>query len=195
MPNRGTGPPKSVLAVRSRQQVRPVDRVLLRKLTRWLLVERLSVREFEIGVHLVAAAEISRLNEAFLGHAGATDVITFDYREPEAAAPVCDVACRRPERCGQAQDRLTKETAGQALFHGEIYISLDAAVTQARRFRTSWQSELARYLIHGFLHLAGYDDLEPAARRCMKQEEDRLLQLASATFPIRQLARKQQRNN
>jgi ssRNA-specific RNase YbeY (16S rRNA maturation enzyme) len=39
--------------------------------------------------------------------------------------------------------------------------------------------ELARYLVHGILHLRGYDDRRPAARREMKKEENRVLKALS----------------
>ena len=68
-------------------------------------------------------------------------------------------------------------------------ISIPDAVKQACEFRTTWQSELVRYALHGLLHLRGFDDLEPAPRRRMKCEEERLLKLVRARFPLRQLAR------
>ena len=61
------------------------------------------------------------------------------------------------------------------------------AVDQARQFRTKWESELVRYLIHGVLHLCGYDDQRPADRRRMKREEDRLLKQIGRLFPIKKL--------
>jgi probable rRNA maturation factor len=71
--------------------------------------------------------------------------------------------------------------------HGEIFISIDDAKSQAREFRTSWQSELARYVIHGVLHLRGFDDLRPADRRKMKREENRLLKEIARLFPLSKL--------
>jgi probable rRNA maturation factor len=97
---------------------------------------------------LINAKEMTRLNEEFLGHAGSTDVITFNYQEG----------------------------AGEGIgLDGEIFISVDDAVASAPRFRATWQSELVRYLAHGMLHLRGYEDGGPAARREMKKEENRLL--------------------
>jgi probable rRNA maturation factor len=72
---------------------------------------------------------------------------------------------------------------------GEIFICVDEAVLQARRFRTSWPSEVVRYLVHGVLHLRGYDDLQPAARRRMKRQENRLLRALAARFSLSQLER------
>ena len=73
--------------------------------------------------------------------------------------------------------------------HGEIFICIDEAVTQARRFRTTWPSELVRYLVHGILHLQGYDDLTPAARRKMKREENRLLQQLARHYLLQRLSK------
>ena len=70
---------------------------------------------------------------------------------------------------------------------GEILICVDEAITQARAFRASWQSELVRYLIHGVLHLKGYTDKVAAARRKMQREEERLLQKMASIFDFRQL--------
>ena len=58
---------------------------------------------------------------------------------------------------------------------------------QAARFRTTWPDELARYLIHGLLHLRGYTDTRPAARRRMKLAEDRLLRAMRRRFDLSKL--------
>ena len=61
---------------------------------------------------------------------------------------------------------------------------MDEAELQARRFRTSWQSELVRYIVHGMLHLCGYNDERASQRREMKLEENRLLAELLAEFPV-----------
>jgi probable rRNA maturation factor len=66
---------------------------------------------------------------------------------------------------------------------------MDEAVWQARKFRTSWQSEIVRYLVHGVLHLLGQDDSSNSERRKMKREENRLLRELSRRFSLAQLAR------
>lgn len=114
---------------------------------------------FELCLYLVAAPEMTRLNRGFLHHEGSTDVITFNYADPAHVESI----------------------------NGEIFICLDDAVAQARQFRTTWQSELVRYVIHGVLHLRGYDDQQPAARKIMKREEERLLRKISRRFPLSKL--------
>ncbi|MEI8316222.1 MAG: rRNA maturation RNase YbeY [Verrucomicrobiota bacterium] len=59
--------------------------------------------------------------------------------------------------------------------HGELIISVARAIDQARRYRTTPSRELALYIVHGVLHLQGYDDLTPGKRRQMRAAERRLL--------------------
>lgn len=59
--------------------------------------------------------------------------------------------------------------------HGEIFISLDTAQRQAAENAETYEREVARYLIHALLHLAGWDDREPAARAAMHAEQERIL--------------------
>ena len=150
----------SELVVRNRQDTRNVDLRLFRDIARSLLTDLIAVEECELGVHLVGASEMARLNEEFLKHRGSTDVIAFNHADLRTAC-----------------------------LHGEVFLCLDEAVTQAKRFRSSWQSELVRYLVHGILHLRGFGDSTPDARRKMKREENRLLRLLARTFPINRLAR------
>jgi probable rRNA maturation factor len=58
---------------------------------------------------------------------------------------------------------------------GELIISVQRAVAQARRFRTTPAHELALYIVHGLLHLRGYDDRTPRQRTRMRAAERRLL--------------------
>jgi rRNA maturation RNase YbeY len=158
----GVPPRRKVsLGLFNRQKTRRVDAALWRRAARSLLEElpphrprggkgKDSREDGRLGVHLIDAKEMTRLNEEFLGHAGSTDVITFNYQEQAAG-----------------------------FLSGEIFISVDDAVAAAPRFRTTWQSELVRYLAHGMLHLRGYEDDGPSARREMKKEENRLLKQLS----------------
>jgi rRNA maturation RNase YbeY len=72
---------------------------------------------------------------------------------------------------------------------GEIYISVADAVKQAREFKTNWQEEVARYVVHGILHLRGYDDLSADKRKVMKREENRLMRRMQQRFDLRKVAR------
>ena len=54
---------------------------------------------------------------------------------------------------------------------GEIYISLQRAKAQARRYGVSYEDELKRLLVHGLLHLMGYDHIKRADRAVMEDRE------------------------
>lgn len=60
---------------------------------------------------------------------------------------------------------------------GEICVSADTAAAYARRHRTDFSRELLLYVVHGWLHLAGYDDLRPAKKRRMRAAEARAFRL------------------
>jgi probable rRNA maturation factor len=63
---------------------------------------------------------------------------------------------------------------------GEICISADAALRQTKAAKNNFSDELTLYLVHGWLHLAGYDDLAPRAKRKMRAAEARALKLLRA---------------
>jgi rRNA maturation RNase YbeY len=137
-----------------------MDIHLLRRITRHLLETELAFPGYELGIHFVEPAQMARMNQRYLGHAGSTDVVTFDHSEA---------------RGGQ--------------LHGELFISVADAAVQAREFRTTWQAEVVRYIIHGILHLSGFDDLSAGPRRVMKREENRLLRKVEEQFPFAQLSK------
>jgi probable rRNA maturation factor len=107
---------------------------------------------------------MTRLNEEHLKHKGPTDVIAFNYR-PGA-----------------------ERAAGGEPLHGDIFLCLEVARRQARAFRATWQEEMVRYLIHGLLHLQGFDDLDAVSRREMKAIEDRLTRRARGCFRLSRLS-------
>jgi probable rRNA maturation factor len=59
--------------------------------------------------------------------------------------------------------------------HGEIVISAHTALRQARVFGNSLRSEIQLYLLHGLLHLAGFNDNDPGERKKMHQLQEKLL--------------------
>ena len=82
-----------------------------------------------LNINFVSGAEIHRINKEFLNHDFTTDIITFNY------------------------------TGNKLDFDGEIFISIDDARFNAKKYKVDLQIELARLVIHGILHLMGYNDL------------------------------------
>jgi len=150
------------LSISNRQQKLRLQTGQWRVFTAAIIRDLPGIATFELGVYIMGTAEIVLLNETFLRHRGSTDVITFDYSPAES-------------------DGATEP--GAAPVHGEIFICADEAVAQAKRFRTTWQRELARYIVHGILHLVGFDDLRAVDRRRMKQAEDLILERHGNAIP------------
>ncbi len=63
--------------------------------------------------------------------------------------------------------------------HGEIFISVETARRQARAFRTSLKDELQLYVVHGLLHLRGFDDKSASSARVMRTTQNRVLREAT----------------
>lgn len=66
---------------------------------------------------------------------------------------------------------------GEDKIEGEIYISHERAFMQASTYNVTFDEEIIRLMIHGVLHLAGYDDLQEEEQSKMRLEESRLLDL------------------
>ena len=63
--------------------------------------------------------------------------------------------------------------------HGEIFISAEMAKRNARRFGNSLARELRLYVVHGLLHLHGFDDRDPAGARKMESVQRKILAKAA----------------
>lgn len=66
---------------------------------------------------------------------------------------------------------------------GEICVSVDTALRVSKERGTSFNEELLLYVVHGWLHLAGYDDLKPVLKREMRRAEARAMGLLRKTPP------------
>jgi len=156
----------STLKFENKQRTKPVNRALLKEIALTALAE-LGIAHWDLTFYLVDAKRMAEINETQMGHEGPTDVITFDYSDPVPRS-----AFRTPRS-----------------LLGEIFICVDVAVSQSREFRTTWQSEVVRYIVHALLHLCGHDDLKPVARREMKRHENRLVRKLGRDFTFTKIAR------
>lgn len=115
--------------------------------------------------HRVNTARLQKLAGAFDSKFSALSVVLVSDRQ------MAGLNLRYHNTPGPT-DILTFDYGGGT---GELIISVDHAVSQARRYRTTPVRELALYVVHGLLHLAGYDDRTPVQRRRMRAAERRLL--------------------
>lgn len=116
------------------------------------------VPEAEISLALTDDAEIHRINREFLEHDYPTDVISF-------ALPI--------------EDSLPANSANppSSRIDGELVISVETAAREAAAQGWSLESEVILYVVHGLLHLCGYDDQIDAARRQMRNRERQIMSL------------------
>ncbi len=116
-----------------------------------------------LNLILTPSDVMATMNEAYLGHEGRTDVLTFDLRDTEVA---------------HLQEDDTEECVA------EVYVCPDVAVEYSAKFGTTPSRELVLYMVHGMLHLAGEDDLEEEARLSMRKAENRVMTALAERFSL-----------
>jgi probable rRNA maturation factor len=120
-----------------------------RKIREWI-IKSADNEDHTIGVvnYILTSDQILlQLNKEYLRHSTLTDIITFDLSETD------------------------KEITG------DIFISIDRAKENARKFKVGIRQELNRLFIHGVLHLMGYKDKTQEERELMREKEEFYLSL------------------
>lgn len=90
---------------------------------------------------------LKQINIQYLNHKTYTDIITFNYNPAKGE------------------------------IEGEIYISVDRVKENAKTFKSDFQTELHRVIIHGVLHLIGFNDKSKTEKALMREKEDSYLSL------------------
>lgn len=161
--SRGEGGPNSRpggLEISNQQRSVRVTRDEIRRIVRAVL-EAERVERATISVTLTDNATVRRVNREFLRHDYDTDVLSFLFESPRVAA--------REKTAGAA-----RRGHGRHI-DGEVLVSAEMAAERAGQFGWSGRDELTLYLIHGLLHLCGYDDQTPPERRVMRGRERTIL--------------------
>ena len=99
------------------------------------------IQTFNLSVIAMSDDELLEINRNSLKHDYLTDVITFEIERTEAS------------------------------LESEIYISVERATANAKRFKRTVELEIIHLIIHGTLHLAGYTDKTPSGRKQMRNRE------------------------
>jgi probable rRNA maturation factor len=140
-----------VIDIADQQQQFVVDHSRLRQAIVRVLTDE-QIESAEISLALVDDPTIHQLNREFLGHDYPTDVISFRLDSDETVS-------LHPE----------------SHLHGELIVSTDTAVREAAAHGWLPDDELLLYVVHGTLHLCGYDDLTDEARPVMRGREREVL--------------------
>ena len=110
-----------------------------------------NLEDSTVNIILVDNVKIREINREYRGVDRETDVISFALNDFEVTFP-----WEREEL-------------------GDIYISVEKALEQSREYGHSFDRELVYLAVHGLLHLLGYDHLEEAEKKEMRQEEEKIM--------------------
>jgi probable rRNA maturation factor len=135
------------LHIRNLQKKLPVDRPLLKKIVQTVCAQESPGVEFEITLCLVTDEVIRRLNCRFHHSDCATDVLAFPLSQ------------------------------GAQEIIADVFVSADTAVSQSKAYKTNPRYEMSLYVVHGLLHITGYDDLTSADRAVMRRKEKEFLKI------------------
>lgn len=147
-----------VVEIVSRQRLLAMNSVWFERLARRAVLA-IGADAAEIGVIVVDDRRIARLHDEWMQDPEPTDVITFDLGSDP------------PQR-----------------LVGDIAVSAETALRMARELGWQPRQELAYYMVHGLLHLAGYDDLTPGERRRMRKAEREVMNAVGLPTPPRRPA-------
>lgn len=118
----------------------------------------------ELSIAFLTDAGLAQIHADFMNDPSATDVITFEGNAAlDQAGEICVSADTAARYVGLDSPKKSKETP-----------------RYPRALMEGFSSELTLYVIHGWLHLAGYDDLQPAKKRRMRAAEKRAIALLQA---------------
>jgi probable rRNA maturation factor len=134
-------------------------RVVRRPLETFLhIVEReLGLGESDVTICLVSDAEIARMNEAFRGKKGPTDVLSFPAEKQGAVLLSGRKRTKTRKAKGTEKGQSEPKARATERYLGDIAIAPLTAERYAKKNGRSLNNELRVLILHGVLHLMGYD--------------------------------------
>ncbi len=151
MKSNSPNPGRLQVDIANLQQDVPVDARRLRRVLRRVFADK-GICRGRVSLALVDNQTISKLNRKYLGRQGPTDVLAFQLDEKE-------------------------EAQGPPPVWGEIVVSTEEAKREARERGLPVETELLLYVIHGGLHLLGFDDSTKVRRQKMETAQQHYLNL------------------
>jgi probable rRNA maturation factor len=127
----------------------------MRRIASYVMDQEAVAAGVEAEIVLADAATVQELNRLYRGRDEPTDVLSFASSEGPSF----------------------QESPEERPSLGEVIVCLPVAEAQANEAGRAVAGEVAHLLVHGLLHILGYDHEEPADGELMKQREDELLSL------------------
>ena len=129
----------------------------------------------ELSLMFVSEAAIAELNESFMGVSGPTDVLAFPIDGPNGLGTEAEVIAGPPGG-GRGPDRAPIDVGDLPLLLGDVVVCPAVAVRQAPSHAGTLDDELALLVVHGILHVLGFDHDEPDEAATMRARERALLE-------------------
>ena len=126
--------------------------------------EGLDKTNLYISITLTNPEEIEKINKQYRNIDKATDVLSFPMFEKEDLEKFL------------VENSKVSDVNTQVDILGDIVISIPKVYEQAEEYGHSFERELAYMVVHGFYHLMGYDHMEEADKKIMRQKEENVLQ-------------------
>lgn len=161
--------PEYSINITDHQTLMVVDQSFLESVIQRVLVEE-QIESAVIGLALVDDREIHRLNQQYLGHDYPTDVISFPLHDSCA-----DGATGLDADHQTYSDTEIEISSRITSIEGELIVSTETANREAAAHGWSPDAELLLYIVHGLLHVCGYDDIADEERPKMRNRERELL--------------------
>lgn len=161
-----------VIRIRNQQRSKSLN---LRKVRKDLAVAGtvLGLAGAELSILFVGSAKMRSLNSAYRGIPRETDVLSFAMNEGQTFPARASRYMLHPPRADQPG---LAPHSSPFLTLGDIVISVPRTIQQAEEYGVAFHEELRRLLIHGLLHLAGYDHEKGRYQKArMKKKEKDLL--------------------
>ena len=118
----------------------------------------LGCHDKELSILFTDDRRMAQLNRRYLGKEGPTDVLAFPMADPDGTA--------------------NQTPAVEPVMLGDVVISVDSALAEADELAEPFEQTIDRLLIHGILHLVGYDhEGSEMEAELMEKEEKRLMRL------------------
>ena len=139
------------------EQDDPLEPGLIRNVAMAAMQSERLPHNTEVAITLIAEHAMAGLNDEHMGATGPTDVLSFPLEQLEP---------------GTTPDVVAE---GPPLFLGDIFICPTVVASNAKRDAVSFEDELSLMVVHGLLHLLGYDHKIDAEAEHMEERERNLL--------------------
>ena len=139
--------------------ITPIKQKIVQIAASVVALERNKTSYNKVNLYFVSDAKMRKIHNEFFNDPSSTDCISFPLDDPE--------------------DPLSELSLGGKIL-GEIFVCPKTAIEYAAKHKKNPYDELALYIVHGLLHLLGYDDIAKDERKKMRKAEKKHLQILTS---------------